>query len=156
MLPLRVLTRGAEANKSFLRNVSNIYAIWVTAAKREAEKPEMGRCGEAMETRTAALPEPPGMAWMEPKWAAGMWLAPQPCRQQSWVTPTAYFGASGRGGGDINHTCSHFFIPKYSHDSMDNRTYLSHWGWGGSRYEKLVNAACRHTDGWAQSFLVMS
>lgn len=80
MLPAKVLTRGAEANKSFLRYVSNTYAVWVTAAKREAETEEMERCGEAMETRTAALPDPSGMAWMEVKWAVGPWLALQPRR----------------------------------------------------------------------------
>lgn len=156
MLPARVPTRGAEANKSFLRYVSNTYALWVTAVKREAEKGEMERCGEAMETGTAALPDPSGMAWMEAKWTTGPWLAPQPCRQQSWVMPTAFLGASRKDGGDTNHTCSHFFNSKYPNDSMDNRTCLSHWGWGRSRYERVVNAACTQNDGWPQNFLVMS
>lgn len=90
----------------------------------------MERCGEAMETRTAALPDPSGMAWMEVKRAAGPWLAPQPHRQQSWVMPTAFLGVSRRDGGDTNHICSHFFNPKYPDDSMDNRTSES-LGLGG-------------------------
>ena len=116
----------------------------------------MERCGEAMETRTAPLPDPSGTAWMGAKWAGGPRLAAQPCRQPSWVMPIAFLGASRRDGGDINHSCSNFFNPKYPNDSMDNRTCLSRWGWEGSRYERLVNAAYRQTDGWTQSYLVMS
>lgn len=54
--------------------MSNASAVWAAAAKREAEKEEMERCGENTETRTAALPDPSGVAWME----AGLWLDPAP------------------------------------------------------------------------------
>lgn len=99
------------------------HVVWVAAAKREARKEEMERCSEAMETGTAALPDPSGMVWMEPKWAEGPWLVSQP-----WVVSKALLDASRRDGIDTNHTCSHVFNPKYSNSSMDNRTCLSHWG----------------------------
>lgn len=67
MLPARVLARAVEANKSFLRSVSSTYAFWVIMAKRASEEEGMERCGESMETRTAAPSDPPGMVWVEAK-----------------------------------------------------------------------------------------
>lgn len=51
VLPLRMLTWGTEASKSFHRYVSNACTVWVTAAKRETKKEKMERCGEAMESQ---------------------------------------------------------------------------------------------------------
>lgn len=67
MLPARVLARAVEANKSFLTSVSSTYVFWVTTAERVSEEEGMERCGEAMETRTAAPPDPSGMACVEAK-----------------------------------------------------------------------------------------
>lgn len=131
MLPARVLTRGAEANKIFLRCLSNTYTVRVAAAKREAEREETERRSEAMETQDAC----PFRDGMDGSKVGSRAVDGTPAPQ-----------AAVMGHANTLFRCqqitlgSHFFNHKYPY--MDNRTLLSHWDWAGwSRYEKLVNVS---------------